>query len=229
MTNVQSKKKQQRQVRPARALRKTALDELLVELALPLIQRGITPRRFAELARYAFARAAALASTPQDGKINHSRVAAQTGLSRAEVKRLLENGPLTGRHLDEAPIRRVLKGWQTDAPFANRPGQPNKLKIKGSGACFVRLVRTYGGDVPHRAVLSELRRMGAVSGDDQNLRLRTSYRLRRSHDLAFLSSVLPAVVNGLRIASATDERKGLRHARARAGLVYARRRKSRAA
>ena len=68
------------------------LRELLRELALTLVPRGMTPKVFGEISRHAFVHAAARISRQANGRINHSRVAALTGLSRAEVKRILLNG-----------------------------------------------------------------------------------------------------------------------------------------
>jgi hypothetical protein len=62
-------------------------------------------------------------------------------------------------------------------------------------------VRKYGGDVPHRAVLDELRRIKVVSDNNGTVELRGSSQLRERYDFAFLSPVLPALIDGLRIAS----------------------------
>lgn len=201
MRTVQANKSQRAGALPSHSRENAALEELLTELAFALLPRGMTPGRFAELARYAFARAAAEVAVLRNGRINNSRVAAQTGLTRAEVKRLLHYGPLVNGHLHEAPVERVIRGWQRDPPFALRPGHPKRLRVAGSRASFAQLVTKYGGDLPYRAVLSELRRMGAVCGDDHNLQLKTSYKVRRRADLAFLSPVLPVLIDRIRTAS----------------------------
>jgi Family of unknown function (DUF6502) len=177
------------------------LQEFLVELALTLLPRGMTPKRFGELARYAFVRAAADQSRLRNGKVNYSRVAAQTGLSRGDVRRFLEHEVLPYGGADRAPVERVIGGWRTDRQFTDRRGHPRRLKRYGVGASFVALARKFGGDVPHKALLDELRRMGVVSCDDQTVRLLKSRNLRNRNDFAFLSPVLPALVDSLRIAS----------------------------
>src|SRR5947209_3539605 len=82
-----------------------ALLQLLQEFAATLLTRGMTPRLFGELTRWAFVRAAAERSRMRNGRVNHSRVAAQTGLSRADVKRLLRppNDPVE----NDSPVERV--------------------------------------------------------------------------------------------------------------------------
>ena len=179
----------------------SVLQELLTELAFVLLPRGMTPKRFSELARSAFVQAAADMSKLRNGKVNHSRVAAQTGLSRADVKRLLRTNVFDSVRSDQTPVKRVIRGWRTDRKFANRDGRPKRLRISGSSLSFASLVKKYGGDVPHRAVLDELRRIGAVSGDEDSVQLHTSHHLYQRHDFVFLSPVLPALVDGIRIAS----------------------------
>jgi hypothetical protein len=179
----------------------SVLQELLTELAFVLLPRGMTPKRFGELARSAFVQAAANMSKLRNGKVNHSRIAAQTGLSRANVKQLLRSNVFDSVRPDQTPVRRVINGWRTDRKFANRDGRPKRLRISGSSVSFISLVKKYGGDVPHRAVLDELRRIGAVSGDRDSVQLQPSHHLYQRHDFVFLSPVLPALVDGIRIAS----------------------------
>jgi hypothetical protein len=179
----------------------SVLQELLTELAFVLLPRGMTPKRFSELARSAFVQAAADMSKLRNGKVNHSRVAAQTGLSRADVKRLLTRNMFDSVRADQTPVRRVISGWRTDRKFANRDGSPKRLRISGSSTSFTGLVKKHGGDVPHRAVLDELRRIGAVSVDQDSVQLQSSHHPCQRHDFVFLSPVLPALVDGIRIAS----------------------------
>ena len=166
-----------------------------------LLPRGITPRRFNELARYAFVRAATKRSRFRNGRVNYSRVAAQTGLSRADVKRLLASDVLDAFRSAHAPTERVINGWRTDRVFADKFGRPRRLRITGSRTSFASLVRKYGGDVTHRAVLDELRRTGAVKDNGQTVWLHASPSLRRRNSFAFLSQVLPVLVDGIRLAS----------------------------
>jgi len=98
-------------------------------------------------------------------------------------------------------VERVVDGWRADREFLNHAGKPRLLPISGARRSFSRLVTKYGGDIPHRAVLEELRRLNAVSDAGGNVRLRKSLHLRRRHDFGFLSPVLPVLVDGLGIAS----------------------------
>jgi hypothetical protein len=178
------------------------LQELLRELAFALLPRGMTPKTFGELSRSAFVQAAADRSRLRNGRINHSRVAAQTGLTRADVKRLL-NRDMSAESLasPETPVEKVINGWRCDPQFSNGRGTPRPLTITGKRPSFSALARKYAGDVPHRAVLDELRRMKAVLTSLEHVQLRAQAQLRIRHSFGFLSPVMPVLIDGLRIAS----------------------------
>src|SRR5262249_39633778 len=55
----------------------------------------------------------------------------------------------------------VLTGWLRDPEFCDAEGRPRELADDGDKG-FAGLVRRYSGDVPARAVLDELLRVGAV-------------------------------------------------------------------
>jgi hypothetical protein len=182
--------------------RDVQVKELLTELAVVLLQAGITPKHFAELAKQAFVEAAGTLSRFRNGKINQSRVAVMTGLSRSEVKRLL-----SGRLSMTAPVpaqqsrgERVISGWMSDHRFLDGRGRPRRLPIAGKKASFTSLVRKFGGDVPHRAVLEELRRLRVVRQTGNSLELDARRLLPSGHAAASLSSLLPVLIDGIRVA-----------------------------
>ena len=179
----------------------SVLQRLLTELAFVLLPRGMTPKRFGELARSAFVQVAANASKRQNGRVNHSRVAAQTGLSRSDVKRLLSRSVIDSVRADQTPVARVITGWRTDRKFADSDGKPRRLRISGSSISFTSLVKKYGGDIPHRAVLDEMLRIRAVIEENDTVQLQPSLRFEQRQDIGFLSPVLPALLDGIRIAS----------------------------
>lgn len=94
-----------------------------------------------------------------------SRVSILSGLSRKEVQRIV--GERGGG--DEIDVRerynraaRVIAGWVRDTDFTDAAGDPITLSPEGARASFGLLVKRYSGDVPARAVLDELLRVGAV-------------------------------------------------------------------
>lgn len=176
---------------------------MLVELTSALLSRGITPKKFSKLAREAFVRAAASRSRLRNGRVNHSKVAALTGLARKDIRRIL-NSPTTGPQSDRAtrsPSERVIHGWLTDRRFISEEGHPRPLSVGGKRSAFGRLVKTYGGDISPRAVLEELMHSQAVRKTGERLQLRSSKLPPSRGGLGPLSRVIPALVDGLRIAS----------------------------
>jgi hypothetical protein len=182
-----------------------SLQELLRELAFLLLAHGMTPKTFGELSRSAFVQAAADHSKLRNGRVNYSRVAAQTGLTRADVKRLLSRGahgaPLA---VGQTAMERVIDGWRSDRRFSSGPGSPRILRILGPKPSFLLLARKYAGDVPYRAVLDELQRIRAVKVHGESVQLKRSSQLRRRHDFGFLTAIVPVLIDGLRIASEVE-------------------------
>src|SRR5215470_5063922 len=109
---MSSRKPKQATVSSAMVRGATGLQHLLTELALVLLPRGMTPKRFAALARSAFVQAASDMSKLRNGRVNHSRVAAQTGLTRADVKRLLVYNAFGSPNRGQSALERVMDGWR---------------------------------------------------------------------------------------------------------------------
>jgi|SRR5579883_495387 len=179
------------------------LQQLLGELALALLPLGITPTRFSKLARDAFVRAAAGKSRLRNGKVNHSKVAALTGLSRKEIRRILNRSAATVEpsRPTNTPSERVVHGWLTDRRFLTGRGDPKALAGGRGDSSFGQLVKAYGGDISPRAVLEELVRSGRVRRCGKRLKLETQKLPVRSKGLGPLTQVIPTIVDGLRIAS----------------------------
>lgn len=179
------------------------MQQLLVELATALLPHRITPSTFSRLAREAFVKAAAGRSRLRNGRVNHSKVAALTGLPRRQISRIL-NSRVAGLKPDRktrTPTERVVEGWLTDRRFLSRQGRPKLLTSGGPASSFARLVKTYGGDISPRAVLEELTRSRVVRSVGRRLELRSSSLPKRRGDLGSLARVIPTLVDGLRIAS----------------------------
>jgi hypothetical protein len=189
--------------------RDAQLRQLLSELALILLPSGITPMHFAELAKHAFVSAAGEISRFRNGKVNRSRIAVITGLHRSEVKRLLQNSrvrtPVAGSRL--ARTERVVSGWISDRRYLDRDGKPRKLRISGQNNSFASLVRAFAGDVPHRAVLDELKRSRSVIQTREVLELNTRAAVSTPRVTRSFSKVLPTLVDAISLA-AQSQRAG---------------------
>jgi hypothetical protein len=177
------------------------LEMLLNELALILLPRGMTPNWFAELTRVAFVQAALKVSRLQNGRVNVSRVAAKTGLRRAEIARLLKYPPPTLQRSADTAVDRVIEGWCGDQEFVTKGGHPKRLKLNGRYASFARLAAKCGVDIPPKAILDELRQMGAVRDLGGNLQLSASLFFRRRHDFGDVSPILRQLTRRLRTVS----------------------------
>lgn len=181
--------------------RDAQVKRLLTELAVVLLQAGITPKHFGELAKQAFVQAAGTLSKFRNGKINRSRVAVMTGLSRVEVKRLLSGqSSMSPVPAQQSRGERVISGWMSDRRFLDARGRPQRLPIAGARVSFKSLVREFGGDVPHRAVLEELRRLRVVRQVGNRLELDAHRQLPSGHAATSLSSLIPVLIDGIRLA-----------------------------
>ena len=149
------------------------LVDFLTELAAVLLAAGISSPEFEHSAKIGFIAAASRIARLGNTRINRSAVAAMTGLSRSEVKRLAESAaePGTGNRGGQRALR-VLEGWQTDPEFVDSSGAPRTLNLSEADTGFEALVRRYSGDIPPKAMLRELLRLGLVFVDEREVRVR---------------------------------------------------------
>ena len=167
-----------------------AVRTLLKPLVKLLISQGITHGDFSEAAKDVYVEVALRHFSNK--KLNRSKVAILTGLTRKEVANVISRA-MTG----EAPSRefsrpsRVLSGWHNDPDYTGPYGVPLEIPYdspdgKGIAPSFVHLVRTYSGDMAPRAMLDELTRVGAVlENEDGQLKV-----VRRDFEPRSLSPAL---------------------------------------
>jgi hypothetical protein len=177
-----------------------ALLGALRPLAAMLLRFGIGYREFAEVAKAAFVDAATAEFGVRGRPTNTSRVAAMTGLTRKEVRRIraahyevLESGPGT------VPAD-VLHRWFTDPRYAQAPGSPRDLGFEGPEPSFATLVRECAADLPPGAVRAELRRIGALEETPAGV-----LRATRRHAIpaSALEALLEGITTGLRPVTMT--------------------------
>lgn len=156
-----------------------ACRRLLRPLVRVLLRHGMAYGEFAEIVKTVYVEVAREDFTPGGRKPTDSRVAILTGLTRKDVKRLRE--ALSESSLEVVGnvnrATRVLSGWYQDSHFAGADGLPLELPMDGTGPSFAELVRRYSGDMPPRAMLEELERVGAVQrcADDRLRVLNRTY------------------------------------------------------
>jgi hypothetical protein len=128
------------------------------------LRNGKAARSFYDLVKQAYVDLAREEFGIHGKKATVSRIAILTGLTRKEVKALLaqpltRDGPMEEEYNRAA---RVIAGWLKDSRFSDGHGHPAPLPLEGKRVSFAALVKVYSGDIPVRAMLDELVRVGAV-------------------------------------------------------------------
>jgi hypothetical protein len=147
-----------------RSSSEAACEAILEPLVVLLLHAGVAVSDLADICKRLYVRVAAADIRKSSTRLNQSRIAIVTGLTRAEVKRLLlPRKPGTVRfdwQLDRAT--RVLNGWKQDREFRHASGKPKDLPKLGKRGSFQVLVRRYSGDIPLTAMRKELLKAGAI-------------------------------------------------------------------
>jgi len=140
-----------------------ALAKLLRPLVRLLLKHSFPYSAFESIAKRVYVETAMEDFALPGKKPSISRAAILTGLTRKDVNLLLaepsSRADVSTSHYNRAA--RVLTAWVREPRFAAADGTPRTLALDGPDG-FAELVRAHGGDVPARAVLDELQRVGAV-------------------------------------------------------------------
>ncbi|MEN8166280.1 MAG: DUF6502 family protein, partial [Pseudomonadota bacterium] len=153
-------------------IRKTltaAILKLLRPLVRLLLRNGHTYGDFADLSRWVFMDVATKEFGIPGRKQSVSRVSVITGLTRKEVSRLQKiktpDDSAIAHQYNRAA--RVIAGWLRDKQFHDKKGHPANLTFDSGKYSFSELVKKHSGDVPPRAILDELERVGTVVLDEK--------------------------------------------------------------
>lgn len=132
-------------------------------LANLLLSQGLGVNELYRMLKWAFVQEAAQRQLAESGRLNVSRLAIITGLTRHDVAAQLRTPvkPVAMLDYDRQRSNRVLLAWHRDAEFLQADGQPRPLPYEGEPG-FVGLTRKHSGDIPPRAMLAELLANGAV-------------------------------------------------------------------
>lgn len=155
---------------PAGSVLHAAVLRLLKPLVRLLLRHGVSCGAFIELVKRTYVELALSEFAIPGRKPSVSRAAIITGLTRKEVNRIAALAPLSDADVQDSYNRavRVISGWVRDPSFHDAQGQPAPLALEGGRASFSELVRRYSGDIPVRAMLDELSRVGTVTRDAQD-------------------------------------------------------------
>ena len=154
---------------------------MLKPLVRLMIAQGVTHAEFADTAKEVYVETA-LRHFEEKGRVNRSRIAILTGLTRKEVKnvvdRTLEGG---GPDRNYSRPERVLSGWFSDPAYTGPYGIPVELPYESAdveGKSFINLVKQYSGDMAPRQMLNELLESGSVvKVEDKYKAVRRNYKL----------------------------------------------------
>ena len=142
-----------------------ALRLMLKPLVKLFISQGVTHAEFADTAKEVYVEIA-LRHFEASGRLNKSRVAILTGLTRKEVKNVIDRALQSGSQEKKySRPERVLAGWYSDPNFTGPYGIPLELPYESRAKdepSLVSLVKTYSGDMAPRQMLNELLRSGSV-------------------------------------------------------------------
>jgi len=201
-----------------RPLAKQLIFTVVKRLAALLLPQGFGLGEFVQTAKTAFVAAAADQIRERGDRVSTSRIAAISGISRAEAANIRSNResriPNAGRQRTE----RVMHGWYTDSRFVDANGNPRTLPLIGA-ASFAELVKQFSGDIPRRAVLEELRAAGMVqqSADGRLRAVRRHYTASGSSNTD-LESLL--VDTDVFFSSTAGDRAGGRASRRRVSVLF---------
>lgn len=144
-----------------------AVAQILRGLVRILIRNGVACGTVEQVVRKAYVDEAFALAAEAESKATISSVAAQTGLSRKEVKRLRDLGEdevSDGRSPRYNRAVRVISGWLNDRRYSSDEGIALSLPVQGDqdGVTFPALVKDYSGDVTPKAMLDLLEGSGCV-------------------------------------------------------------------
>jgi hypothetical protein len=153
---------------------KKSLNACFIRLFHPLVRlalkKGLSFGEVSEWLKWVFVAEAQKNFSLPGRKVSISRTSIITGLTRKEVQKMNEV-----KHDDDVDIRhkmnrarRVIATWMCNEIFLAEDRKPLELDYEEGENSFSNLVRLSSGDMPVRAMLDELVRVGAISWTTDN-------------------------------------------------------------
>ena len=145
----------------------TKLSAAIYNILKPLIilmgRECIAFGDFSRLTKQAFINVIEQELLASGQKATTSRISIITGLTRREVATLRKaQVPKQEQDFHQNRAVRVISGWISDAEFCDDKGVAAPLLLQGKKGSFEALVARHSGDIPYRAMVNELIRIGAV-------------------------------------------------------------------
>ena len=146
---------------------------LLQPIARLFLRYGRGIKEFYELSKTAFVVVASEDYGVGGRPTNASRVAAMTGITRREVRRIRVklDGDRASVTEHGTPVSDVMTAWRTDTEFLDENKSPALLPLDGQPGSFQALIKRDAGDIPEGAMRKELERISAVETVGDYMRL----------------------------------------------------------
>jgi hypothetical protein len=142
----------------------SAVMHLLRPLVKILLNHGVPFNTFAEIARWVYVEVADKQFGIEGRKQTDSRISVITGLTRKDVARIKNVDKPEDRASASSYNRaaRVVSAWAREYPMEGTASGAAPLPLEGEWRSVSALVRRHSGDMPVRAVVDELLRVGAI-------------------------------------------------------------------
>ena len=141
-----------------------------------LLRNGVTYTAFAAALKPVFLQAAQAELNERGAKPTDSAITLLSGVHRRDVRNLLRAPPAAASD-QRRPLgvaSQVVARWLGDRSYRARGGALRKLPRGSEKGGFDALVASVSSDVRPRAVLEELKRLGAATEDETGIQLSAS-------------------------------------------------------
>jgi hypothetical protein len=157
---------------------------------------GISYTEFSQLSRSLYISVASSEFGLRGRPTNASRVAAMTGISRKEIRKVREAADTTRwtPAMEVSPVNLLLHYWHFDDDFSLAPGIPAPIPAEGKNS-FHELARRYAGDIPTGAIREELKRAKVIEESNGLLSIRKRYYQPADFDDDFIRNILYSLQN----------------------------------
>ncbi len=140
---------------------------LMGPLVRILLRQGISFAEFSEVGKAVYVEVALKDFKVSGRKATRTRIAVMTGLTRKQLKRVIDEAEKERFELKTGVNRltRVLVGWHTDPDFTGPYGMPLELQYETAipgEPTVAELVKRHSGDMSPRSIIDELIRVSAV-------------------------------------------------------------------
>ncbi|MDN5940103.1 MAG: DUF6502 family protein [Salinisphaera sp.] len=150
----------------------TALYRLFRPVARIGLRHGLAVRDVIDILKCAYVDVACEEYGLRSRPASKARIATLTGLTRAEVARLVARDR---RGVEQTgsnhPLHRLVERWLSEPRWQDADGDPAVLNIDDDHG-FTALVRAHGGDIPWQTLLRELERLRIASREGNRVQLR---------------------------------------------------------